>query len=200
MVNYGNGKIYKIEHSNGEGDIYIGSTTKDYLSQRMDSHRAMYKRWKVSGKQYITSYSLFEQYGVDNCKIVLLEIVQAQSKDELRARESHWIRSLHCVNKNIPGRTITEYYNDNKQKQHREEIKDEIKQYNQHYYQNNMKKAKDFWVENRDEILEKRKTDKYECFCGSIVRMVGKVGHERSKKHLQFIKDSTHASIETQNE
>ena len=38
MVNYNNGKIYKIEPLNGEeGDIYIGSTTKEYLSQRMDS-------------------------------------------------------------------------------------------------------------------------------------------------------------------
>ena len=35
MVNYNNGKIYKIEPVNGEeGDIYIGSTTKEYLSSQ----------------------------------------------------------------------------------------------------------------------------------------------------------------------
>ena len=41
MVNYNNGKIYKIEPivDHDEGDIYIGSTTKQYLSMRMDKHR-----------------------------------------------------------------------------------------------------------------------------------------------------------------
>ena len=48
MVNYNNGKIYKIEPivDHDEGDIYIGSTTKHYLSQRMDKHRGNYKSWK----------------------------------------------------------------------------------------------------------------------------------------------------------
>jgi hypothetical protein len=42
MVNYGNGKIYKIESHLGD-KIYIGSTTKQYLSQRMDKHRSEYR-------------------------------------------------------------------------------------------------------------------------------------------------------------
>ena len=48
MVNYSNGKIYKIEPicEHNEDDIYIGSTTKQYLSQRMDKHRSDYKRWQ----------------------------------------------------------------------------------------------------------------------------------------------------------
>ena len=46
MVNYNNGKIYKIEN-NIDDMIYIGSTTKQYLSQRMDKHRSSYKRWKM---------------------------------------------------------------------------------------------------------------------------------------------------------
>jgi hypothetical protein len=48
MTNYNNGKIYKIEPLNGEdGDIYIGSTTKKLLCQRMASHRYDYKRWYI---------------------------------------------------------------------------------------------------------------------------------------------------------
>ena len=40
MINYSNGKIYKIEPINGEdGDVYVGSTTKEYLSQWMATHR-----------------------------------------------------------------------------------------------------------------------------------------------------------------
>ena len=61
MVNYNNGKIYKIEPLNAEeGDIYIGSTTKKYLSQRIDYHRSNYKRFLI-GKGYVTtSFKLFE--------------------------------------------------------------------------------------------------------------------------------------------
>lgn len=40
MVNYKDGKIYKIVSSQ-TAKIYIGSTTKKYLSQRMDDHRSM---------------------------------------------------------------------------------------------------------------------------------------------------------------
>jgi len=45
MVNYGNGKIYKIEPIVGheEGDVYIGSTTNKYLSKRMGVHISKYK-------------------------------------------------------------------------------------------------------------------------------------------------------------
>ena len=48
MINYNNGKIYKIEpiFEHDEKDIYIGSTTKQHLSQRMAFHRGGYKGWK----------------------------------------------------------------------------------------------------------------------------------------------------------
>ncbi len=46
MVNYNNGKIYMIEDLAGEM-VYVGSTTKDFLSKRMVEHRAMYKRWQT---------------------------------------------------------------------------------------------------------------------------------------------------------
>ena len=65
MVNYGNGKVYKIESHLGD-KIYIGSTTKQYLSQRMDAHRGDYKRWRQDmGKfTFTTSYLIFQEYGV----------------------------------------------------------------------------------------------------------------------------------------
>ncbi len=69
-INYNNGKIYKIEPLNGEeGDIYIGSTTKQYLSQRMDSHRSDFKKFNEGKKVSITSFKLFEKYGIENCNI-----------------------------------------------------------------------------------------------------------------------------------
>ena len=71
MVNYSNGKIYKIESHLGD-KIYIGSTTKEYLSQRMDNHRGHYKVWKNGQGNKTTSFELFDEYGIENCKIVSL--------------------------------------------------------------------------------------------------------------------------------
>ena len=45
MVNYRNSKVYKIWSTQGE-NIYIGSTTKQYLCQRMDKHRSNYKAFQ----------------------------------------------------------------------------------------------------------------------------------------------------------
>jgi hypothetical protein len=116
MVNYGKSKIYKIQKIGGDSEIYIGSTTKDYLSQRMDKHRSNYKCWKRGAKKFITSFKLFDLYGVENCEIILLESVNCNSNDELRAREGFHIKDNICVNKNIAGRSIKEsykYYMDN---------------------------------------------------------------------------------------
>ena len=60
------------------------------------------------------SYKLFEKYGVDNCTIVLLEIVSCLSKDELHSREAYHIRNNTCINKAIPDRTHKEYLQDSK--------------------------------------------------------------------------------------
>ncbi len=104
MVNYGKGKVYKIEPicEHDAGEIYIGSTSKDYLSQRMDTHRRDYKQWRKGKVGYTRSYALFDKYGVKNCKIVLLESVFANSKDELASREAYYMQNIKCVNKNIP--------------------------------------------------------------------------------------------------
>ena len=101
MVNYSNGKIYKIEPicDHDEGDIYIGSTTKLYLCQRMDEHRSKYKQWKNNKFHKIQVFEIFDKFGVSNCQIVLIETVNTESKDELLAREKHYIKSVKCVNK-----------------------------------------------------------------------------------------------------
>jgi len=117
MSKYINGKIYKIESMNEnqeEGDIYIGSSSRPYLCQRMGNHRADYRKWKKGTvTSYMTSFILFDKYGVDNCKITLLENFPCDSKDELLSREAFYIRKLKCVNKQIPLRTKKEWRMDN---------------------------------------------------------------------------------------
>jgi hypothetical protein len=98
MTKYQNGKVYKIEPLNGEeGDIYVGSTAKQYLSQRMTKHRELYKLWKKGkGGANMSSYHLFDKYGIENCSIMLLETYPCNSKDELRGREGFHMRNLEC--------------------------------------------------------------------------------------------------------
>jgi hypothetical protein len=169
MVNYNNGKIYKIEAINGEdGDIYIGSTTKEYLSQRMTRHRNAYNFWlKGNNCSKITSYILFEKFGMENCRIVLIENVNATSSDELRARETFYIKLLSCVNKNIPMRSQKEYNVDNKEKiketkklydeKHKEQIRETSKKFRENNIEKEAKRHSKYYIDNKDELAIKSK-------------------------------------------
>lgn len=111
MPNYHLGKIYKIQKKGGNSQIYIGSTTKPYLCNRFSEQKSMYKNHRDI---YRSVFDIFNKYTVDGSEIVLLENVNCNSRDELLARERHWIEKLNCTNKQIPGQTPEEYYKKNK--------------------------------------------------------------------------------------
>ena len=115
MPNYSLTKIYKIESHLGD-KIYVGSTAKQYISQRLQQHKNGYKQWKEDKISKTTSYDLFDEYGPDNCQIVLIEEYPCSCKDAKNAREGHFIRELDCVNKCILGRTNKQYKQDNREK------------------------------------------------------------------------------------
>ena len=96
MPNYQNGKIYKIV-SQSEGIMYVGSTTSS-LCQRMAGHRGSYKKYRKDGKGYMSSFKVLEHA---DAKIVLIEAYPCNNKEELTAREEHYVENLDCVNKNI---------------------------------------------------------------------------------------------------
>jgi len=166
MVNYGKGKIYKIEPicEHDAGEIYIGSTTKDYLSQRMDRHRSAYKQWLKGKGRKVMSYDLFINYGVENCKIVLLESVIANSKDELASREAYYMKILKCVNKQIPMaiKNIGQ------------------KEYSRHY-------SHLYNIQNKESIRA-NKNRKYCCECGCRYTHSNKLKHFKTAKHQNYIK------------
>jgi len=111
---YQNGKVYKII-DNGYNMCYYGSTTNE-LSRRMAQHRAHYARFIIGECANLTVYKIFETYGVDNCKIELVENVPCASRNELQAREGYYIKSNDCVNRVVVGRTDAQYREDNKDK------------------------------------------------------------------------------------
>ena len=116
---YKNGKNYQIVDI-GYNRCYIGSTIQP-LSKRYEHHRHTYK-----AKSSCRSSQLFKEFGIDNCKIELLENYPCNSKEELNAREGYYIRITDCVNKYVMGRTKAEgdkiYYENNK-----EQLKERMK-------------------------------------------------------------------------
>jgi hypothetical protein len=111
MVDYLNGKIYKITN-NVDDNIYIGSTIKT-LKQRFSNHKSNYKMFLNGSYHNISCFKLFSKYGTDNCFIELIELYPCENKNELEQHESVYINNNKalCVNKNIPGRTVKQKIN-----------------------------------------------------------------------------------------
>ena len=194
MPNYQCGKIYKIEAQNeDEGDIYIGSTTKNTLAERMTRHRSSYKRWKNGETNYVTSFKLFDKYGIENCKIYLIENFPCNTKDELKSREGHFIKSMTCVNRCIAGQTQKEYrekYNAKfmpiilqKQREAYDDVaKAKKKAYVEAHKEEISQKQKEFVQKNYDKIYEK-----HICECGGSYSINSRSKHFKTGLHKKYI-------------
>jgi len=132
----------------------------------MDIHRTDYKNWQVGKHTKVNSFILFDKYGVENCNIVLLELVNVETKDELHAREAFYIKSLKCLNKYIPLRTKQEYYTDNKEKIDKQTL--------------------DNYYKNKEYVLN-RQAEKCLCECGKYYTHGHKSRHIKSQRHLDNI-------------
>ena len=108
---YQNGKIYRITDLSYT-KFYYGSTCET-LSQRMARHRAKYTTYLKGGITNTRSFDLFDEFGVENCKIELVELYPTNSKEELRQREGYYIQNNDCINKCVPRRTAKQHYHDN---------------------------------------------------------------------------------------
>ena len=93
MRNYGNGKIYKIVCGT-TGKVYVGSTTKLYLSQRLSAHYDAYCKHLQGYGSRLTSFEIMAEM---NYHIELLELCPCSCRDELLARERHYIERLDCL-------------------------------------------------------------------------------------------------------
>lgn len=132
MPDYSKGKIYRLI-CNITGDQYIGSTTQS-LAKRLGSHVANAKN---ENHTQFTSKSIIDR---GNFSIVLIEDCPCENKSQLERRERYFIESMECVNKIIPTRTKSEYYEDNrdrmlvKQHQYDQSHKEQRSEYNRQRY------------------------------------------------------------------
>ena len=172
---YSRGKVYMIESASA-GLVYYGSTCND-LYKRMGLHRSHYKRFQIVKKNMKYFYTSFGVLAHPDARIILVEAFPCANKQELNAREAHYIRSNNCVNKVIPDRTRAEYLQDNK-----EAIDEKQKQYRQ---------------DNKEEISEKKKQPKHCETCNYSVRNDTFRRHCKSKKHIANSASQSDASIVT---
>jgi hypothetical protein len=157
MVNYSNGKVYRLVSFSCE-DVYYGSTCSP-LSKRLAGHKSHYKRWRDGKFRYMSSFEIMKY---PDTEIILVESVNCASKEELHAAERKYIEANKCSNKTIPGRSEREYYQDNKH----EKIK-----YQNNYYQDN----------------KARLAEKVECECGYNYTYSHTARHKHSKRHLKYL-------------
>jgi hypothetical protein len=202
MSNYQLGKIYKIT-SDQTDKIYVGSTTRVRLSERMSEHRRDSIKENRAGKN-VSSKEIMK-YG--DAKIILIETYPCNSKDELNAREQYYIELYKtvCVNKQkayVLDKKLNKiqnhvkYYNE-----HKEEIKQKVKT----YYENNTEKIndtkrkynienkekmaklkKDYYLKNLQTVKEHQLT-KETCICGVTYSLTNKSAHRKSKFHQEYV-------------
>ena len=174
---YERGQIYKLVNDE-LGLTYYGSTV-NALRKRLAQHK--------SGLN-CSSKILFQDES--DVKIYLVEECSFNSKIQLKQRERYFIENNICVNKNIPSRTEKEYKFDNKEKikeskkQYRSDNEEQIKK----YYQDNKEQKKQYYQDNKEVILEKQKI-KYQCECGSKIRLYDKQQHNKTIKHQKYLKE-----------
>ena len=171
MPNYQNGKIYSIRSRSQEDLVYVGSTTQS-LALRFGKHKRAINKQKTSSKQIID---------IGDAYIELIENYPCDSKEELHRREGQIIRSMDCVNKVIPGRTLVEY---------RIEESEKIRERGKQYYKKNADsiktKTKKYWEENKGRIAVK-KNEKFNCGCGGKYTNSNKNVHSKTQNHQNWL-------------
>tara|TARA_R100001463_G_scaffold134408_1_gene196587 strand:+ start:662 stop:1159 length:498 start_codon:yes stop_codon:yes gene_type:complete len=157
IVNNRLAKIYKI-YDNTNGNVYYGSTIQR-LSRRKAHHKEAYKKYLNGNFHYCTAFQILEN---NDYNVSLVEEFEYNNKEEMIARERYYIENYQCVNKCIPGRTMKEYREDNK-----ESILIKQKEYR----------------ENNKELIAEKKREKIICpICGIMTNKYKLSRHQKSKK------------------
>ena len=176
MNRYEKGKIYKIVDI-GYNKMYIGSTCDD-LKKRFERHRSKYKKEFSQGKGDNTrAYWLFQEFGVENCKIELIENYPCNSRAELEKREGEIQKQNDCINKKIAGRTVQEHYRDEN-----EYICFQQKIYRELHPEKRQEEGRRRYAKIKHILSEK-----HLCGCGKHYTFQHKKRHEKCKHHQDWL-------------
>ena len=199
---YNNTKIYKM-YDLIYGNFYIGSST-NILSKRLAKHKQDSKIF-----QDRTVYKIFNEIGWENVKIVLIEEHYLENKEQQLREEDRVLQMFlddeKCLNSLRPLVPLDEqlrrkkerYYEDhekklNRMKVYRKEHIEKLKLQVKEHYQEHKQEALDYQEKYRNENRQKmrdRDNEKYICGCGTTNSHGHKSRHEKTKKHIAWLKD-----------
>ena len=175
---------------------YIGSTCEK-LSVRLARHKASYNQYLQGKYNKNRCFELFGEFGINNCKIELIEYYPCDTKEELRKQEGVHIRNTDCINKYIAGRTKQEHYLDNKEHynnqsrndyyENREKYIELGKTYRANNREKRNTKSKEYHEKYKDK-LNKKKSEIIICQCGTSATYSHKARHYKSKQHQNWLK------------
>ena len=195
MVNYANGKIYKIT---GGCLIYIGSTTQP-LYKRLNEHKNQKVSFERGNKlKYCSSAELLK---FEDCCITLIEDYPCERREQLLARERYHYDQFDCVNIKKPMRTSEEKILENSLKWKNLPIEQKIRHNErgkERYYENIEKERQrnrekyyrtiettKAYLEKNKEMLKAKRIEKIICSCGIETTRGGMGSHKKSKFHLE---------------
>ena len=177
--NYQNGKIYCIRNWLDD-DIYIGSSCQP-LSKRFQTHKDNRKGYKRDRKLY----AKMNELGIDKFYIELVEEYPCDNVEQLRRREGEIIREKKPIlNKQIAGRTIQEWREDNK-----EYIQEDKRQYHLQNQEKFNEKCRKWYRDNPDKVKAYR-TEIIECPCGVNFTKHHKARHFKSQRHINYLNNN----------
>lgn len=176
MINYQNGKVYKIINENNE-IVYIGSTTQELLCDRYKTHK----------------------HKAPNHKIILIENYPCNSRQELCMREQQVIEEHdNLLNKIKAYLREEEKTKENKKEYMKEYVKNNKKQiqdYRKEYRKNNKKKIQDYtkqYIKNNiDKIKEQQKIYQKEYRKNNVDKIKEykkNISEEKKKEYYQKVK------------
>ena len=154
MSYYKTGRIYRIVCLPNPNIQYVGSTF-DTLRNRWQSHK--------TSNQTTSINKYFDEYGIDNFKILIIKEYQVVDRKHLIAYEQLHINNIKCVNEKASFRIPAVYKIRRKQlnKEYHEKNKEQLKNYRKQYRKDNeeeiKKRKKDYYERNKQEINEKRR-------------------------------------------
>jgi hypothetical protein len=190
MPNYANSKIYKLVSFNLPELPYYGSTVQT-LCKRKGEHVSDFKKFgfNVGG---CTSRIVI---AAGDYEIIWVEDFPCERKDQLKARERHYVENHVCVNKNVPGRTKEEWKQANPtyQKEYYKANEAHVKAYQKEWQQANPMYKKEYYKKNATAYAEKyrvngavqraRESERIQCTVCDCMTSRGNIAkHQRTAK------------------
>jgi len=152
------GFIYRIVSLSHPEIQYIGSSTTT-IAKRWYIHKIDYEKGLKCKKHTISIYPYFQEYGIDDFKLILIKYYEVVDKKHLSSYEQLYINRCKCVNKVNPWSVSSnncKWIEKEYRRLYGENNKEAISTNKKKYYINNVEEIlverKDYYQNNKEKI------------------------------------------------